>query len=213
MPPKIHTVTEYLTSGCGRCDKFETPECKVHRWREALEALRTLCLESGLTEEVKWSHPCYTHRGKNVAIVGAFNDFCTLAFFKGALLHDPAGLLETQGENGAGSRIFRVTHAGQIPPAAPTLRAYLQEAILLEETGARAPSRPVSDFAVPEELAEKFAADASYEAAFRALTPGRQKAYLLIFGQAKQAATRRARIEKFEAHVRAGKGPHDGYGS
>jgi uncharacterized protein YdeI (YjbR/CyaY-like superfamily) len=211
MPPKISTIEEYLTSGCGRCARFDTPSCKVHRWRAEIDALRAICLASGLTEEIKWSHPCYTHGGKNVAIIGAFNDFCTLAFFKGALLQDPAGLLEFQGENGGGSKTMKVTDIAQIHAAAPSLAAYLQEAILLETAGAKAPVRPVETFAVPEELTQKFADDPDYERAFQALTPGRRKAYLLLFGQAKQSATRAARIEKYAAHVMAGKGPHDDY--
>jgi uncharacterized protein YdeI (YjbR/CyaY-like superfamily) len=206
---KIASVNEYLERGCGRCQHFDSPACKVHRWGADLAALRQICLESGLTEDLKWSHPCYTHGGKNIALIGAFNDFCSLSFFKGALLADPAGLLTSAGENTQSARLVRITDGSQIAANEASLRALIAEAIAVEVSGRKVASKPVSEYAMPDELAQKFAAQPALRVAFEALTPGRQKAYLLHFAQPKQSATRTSRIEKVVERILAGKGLYD----
>ena len=211
MAVKIDSVETYFEKGCGRCKKFDTPECRVHRWDEALAAMRAICLESGMQEELKWAHPCYLHEGRNIVILGAFNEYCAINFMKGGLLKDPKKLLENNGENSQSSMMFRAQNAQQVLDCANDLKALIQEAIEVEKAGLKIAPKSVSEYEVPEELTQKFAQDSSLEIAFNALTPGRQKAYLLLFGQAKQSATRFSRIEKYEGAIRAGKGPHDDY--
>jgi uncharacterized protein YdeI (YjbR/CyaY-like superfamily) len=211
MSIKIESVDTYFQSGCGRCNKFDTPACRVHKWKSELAAMRTLCLEAGLQEELKWSHPCYTHQGKNIVILGAFNEYCSFNFIKGGLLKDEAGLLDNNGENSQSSKMLKATCIGDILDHQDLIKAYIAEAIAVEQSGQKVASKSVSEYAMPEELELKFKQDPAYHEAFQKLTPGRQKAYLLLFGQAKQAATRHARIEKYIPHVMAGKGPHDDY--
>jgi len=200
----------YLAEGCGRCPRGGTPDCKVHAWQEELRALRTIVLESGLTEERKWKIPCYTFQGANVAIVAAFNDNTILTFFKGTLLSDPAGILEKPGENSHVARVIRFTNVQQIADREATLRACLQEAIDVEKAGLKPPAERTSE-PIPEELEERLAAEPDFSVAWDALTPGRQRGYLLFFNGAKQSATRAARIEKHIPDILAGRGIHDDY--
>ena len=168
--------------------------------------MRELCLESGLKEELKWSQPVYTINGKNVVIIAVFKNYCALAFFKGVLMSDPHGILSFAGENSNSSKLFRIEKTDDLLNAVDILREYINEAIGLEKSGAKVESKPAQEQAVPEELIAQFAADSEFEKAFKSLTPGRQRAYLMHFNQAKQSATRNNRIEKYKEKIFAGKG-------
>jgi uncharacterized protein YdeI (YjbR/CyaY-like superfamily) len=199
-------IDNYLAQGCGRCALYATPACKVHSWKKELQVLRQLLLASGLKEELKWGVPCYTHKGKNVLIIAAFKDNFTLSFFKGALLKDKMKVLEKPGENSQAGRVIRFTDTKQIQKIEETLLAYIFEAMEIEEAGKKVISKPLSDYPMPAEFKAKLKAMPSLKKAFEALTPGRQKAYLLYFGEAKQSATREARIEKYMVKILSGKG-------
>ena len=203
---KIHAVNEYFSEGCGRCSRFQTPDCSTQIWREELTLLRSLILSSGLTEELKWAHPCYTDNGKNIAVMGAFRDCCVLSFFKGALLGDPAQILELPGENSQSGRVIRLRSVEQIRTHAEAIKACLQEAIEVERSAMEIEKLKIEDRPIPQELADKFEEMPALREAFRALTPGRQRFYLLQFSQPKQAKTREARIEKSIDNIMAGKG-------
>lgn len=199
----------FFTNGCGRCPLGGTPDCKVHAWTQPLMRLRHLLLDAGLTETLKWGVACYTHQGKNVVLLGAFKDACMISFLKGALLHDQERILELPGEHSNAGRIIRFRSAQEVAAVEVTLRAYIQEAIVIEEQGLKVPSKSVDQYPMPEELIEKFADISGLESAFRALTPGRQKGYLIFFSQPKQSATRHARILKCTAKIFEGKGLND----
>jgi len=209
MMKKPTDVQEYLKHGCGRCPLGDTPECKVHRWQEELGLLREIMLKSDLLEEIKWSVPCYTFEGKNIAIVAAFKEYCSLSFFKGAGLIDPDGILEKAGENSPSSRLVRFTSIGQIKKQRASLVALLHAAIDLERFGYKAPSVHPSQMDWPDELLDAFEQDSRLREAFGALTPGRQRGYLLFFAAAKQSKTRIDRIEKNRQRILSGLGMHD----
>ena len=209
MTKKPTDVQEYLKHGCGRCPLGDTPECKVHRWQEELGLLREIMLESDLLEEIKWSVPCYTFEGKNIAIVAAFKEYCSLSFFKGAGLIDPDGILEKAGESSPSSRLVRFTSIGQIKKQRASLVALLLAAIDLERFGYKAPSVHPSQMDWPDELLDAFERDSRLREAFGALTPGRQRGYLLFFAAAKQSKTRIDRIEKNRQRILSGLGLHD----
>nr|CAD6415908.1 hypothetical protein REQ54_01502 [Rhizobium sp. Q54] len=178
------------------------------RWRQELLALRRILLDCGLTETFKWSSPCYTIDGGNVALLWGFKDSATLGFFKGVLLKDPEGLLVAPGENSRSSRVLRFTELDEITSRDQVIREYVLEAAALEKAGARV-DLAKDDLAYPEELIAALEADPQLQAAFETLTPGRRRGYVLHFAQPKQAATRRARIDKSRARILAGKGMHD----
>jgi len=147
-------VNLYFTEGCMRCSKGATPECKVHRWTNELAALRSLVLSCGLEEECKWGVPCYTTKGKNVLIISAFKDYCSINFFQGALLKDEAGILSNVGPNAEVSKIFRVTDQTQIDENKDLLKAYIFEAIENEIAGRKVATK--KGFDLPPELVESF---------------------------------------------------------
>ncbi|MEY4910787.1 MAG: hypothetical protein RL761_450 [Pseudomonadota bacterium] len=197
----------YFTAGCGRCPKGGTPECKViSTWQAELAALRVLVLEAGLTEECKWGVPCYTGNGGNVVIIHSFKEYCALLFFKGALLKDAKGILIQQTENVQAARQLRFTDVREIVALKTTIKAYLQEAIAVEKAGLKVSMKATTEFAMPEEFQAKLSASPALKTAFEALTPGRQRAYLLHFAAAKQSKTREARIEKCTPQILNGKG-------
>ena len=196
----------YFTAGCGRCAKGGTPECKVNTWAAELAALRALVLEAGLTEECKWGVPCYTVNGGNVVIIHSFKEYCGLLFFKGALLKDARGILIQQTENVQAARQLRFTDVREVTALKSTIKAYLQEAIAVEKAGLKVSMKPTAEFAMPEEFQTKLDASPALKTAFEALTPGRQRAYLLHFAAAKQSKTREARIEKCTPQILNGKG-------
>jgi uncharacterized protein YdeI (YjbR/CyaY-like superfamily) len=179
------------------------------RWRAELERLRNVALECRLTEELKWRQPCYTFEGRNIVVLGGFKAYCALGFFKGALLADPAGILIAPGTNSQSGRQIRFTSVHQIDEMAPVLRAYLFEAIEVERAGLSVRLKRTEEFAVPEELRRKLDELPELRAAFDALTPGRQRGYLLHFSAPKQSATRMARIEKCMPRIFEGRGLHD----
>jgi uncharacterized protein YdeI (YjbR/CyaY-like superfamily) len=199
----------YFIEGCGRCSLGGTPECRVHKWDDELAALRGILLDSGLQEECKWGHPVYTYKNANVVLLGAFKENCTLSFFKGALLQDEAGVLQKPGENSQVSRMFRFTALKQIIDIESIIRSYIFEAIEIEKAGLKVQTKPVEEMNFPEELLAAFKQDKNFEKAFRALTPGRQRGYIMFIADAKQSKTREGRIAKYYDQVLAGKGMMD----
>lgn len=193
-----------------------TPNPKVDQyiqnarpWREALEKLRPLLLDSPLTEDFKWGVPCYTLQNRNVVLMHVFKEYCALLFVKGALLKDAGGILIQQTQNTQAGRQIRFTEADQIVELEPVLRAYIQEAIAVEQAGLKVNFKETAEFPMPEELRVKFEENPAFKAAFEGLTPGRQRAYLLYFSAPKQAKTRAARIEKWLPQILNGKGLND----
>lgn len=174
-------------------------------WREETASLRALLLDAGLTEELKWSKPCYSYQEKNVAIIQGFKEFCALMFFKGALLKDPKGILKRPGDNSQAARRAEFTRVEEIAARAPTLKTYIHEAIALEKAGRKVEFKKTRG-PLPEELRRKLDENRALRAAFAALTPGRQRGYFLHISGAKQAKTRAARAEKCVPQILAGKG-------
>jgi uncharacterized protein YdeI (YjbR/CyaY-like superfamily) len=205
LNPKIDA---YLSEGCGRCPLGNTPQCKVNKWTEELQILRQIVLDCGLTEELKWSVPCYTFQNSNIAIVAAFKDYAALSFFKGALLRDDNGLLIQQTENMQSARQIRFTNVQDIIELEPVLKAYVYEAIEVEKAGLKVESN-TNQAPIPDELHHLFEENPDFKAAFERLTVGRQRGYMLHFSQPKQAQTRVSRIEKCMARIFDGKGFND----
>lgn len=182
---------------------------KDTKWQEAFQLLRDIALESGLTEELKWGHPCYTLKGKNVFLMHGFKEYCALLFHKGVLLKDDHKLMIQQTENVQGGRQIRFTSTKEIVKLAPVLAQYMQEAILVEQSGKKVPMKKTAEFVMPAEFAKTLKDMPELKKAFQALTPGRQRGYLLHFAGAKQAKTREARIEKNLERILEGKGLDD----
>ncbi len=180
---------------------------QARKWPEEIVALRPILLGAGLTEEIKWGKPCYTHGGRNIVIVQEMNDFLALMFFKGALLEDPEGVLEDQGPNSRSARRICFTSVDEVTRLADTVRTYLEEAIDVEESGLQVAEVP--ELVLVEELQSRLSRDVAFRAAFESLTPGRQREYNLYFSDAKQAATREARVEKYGEKILRGKGLRD----
>lgn len=199
-------VDIYFADGCGRCKLGGTPQCKVRNWESELTFLRRVVLDCMLTEELKWSQPCYTFQNKNILIISAFKAYCAINFFKGALLCDAEKLLVAPGENSQSGRQLRFTSVQQIIDLEPIVRSYIYEAIEVEKAGLKVKTKTIEEYAIPEELQQKLNADIFYKQAFDALTPGRQRGYILYFSQAKQAKTRIDRIEKSLDKIIKGKG-------
>jgi len=207
---KITTsINTYLLHGCGRCKLAGSPDCKVVKWQAELMELREIALASKLTEEVKWGVPCYTYNGANVFLIHAFKDYCAILFMKGALLKDPKKILIRQTENVQGGRQIRFTNVKEIVRLKKVLSSYIQEAIELEKRGEKVVMKQTSEFKVPDEFTEITKKDPAFKKAFDALTPGRQRGYLLFFSQAKQSKTRIDRITKYRAQILKGKGLQD----
>lgn len=179
------------------------------RWREEMAALRAIALECGLTEELKWGKPAYTFDGSNVIILQPFKEYCAILFCKGVLLKDPKKILVQMGENTQAARQIRFTRAEEITSKKAVLKAYVLAAIEIEKSGQQVTYKKTSEFAVPPELKSRLDKDPYFKAAFAALTPGRQRGYLLHFSAAKQSQTREARIEKLRPKIFAGKGFND----
>ena len=182
---------------------------KSKNWKEELTKLRSIVLSCGLSEEVKWYQPCYSFNGTNLIILGSFKEFCTMSFFKGVLLKDEKKILEFPGENSQSAKIAKFTNVQEINSLESVLKDYINEMIALEKSGAKVTFKKIEEQKLPEELEEMFNQDKDFENAFKALTPGRQRAYLLHFSSAKQSATRIARIEKVKPQIFAGKGLND----
>jgi uncharacterized protein YdeI (YjbR/CyaY-like superfamily) len=186
---------------------------KVHgkekRWSEEFAALRQLCLASGLNEDLKWGQACYDLDGGNVVLIHGFKDYCALLFMKGALLKDPKGILVQQTKNVQGARQIRFSSLEDVKKQSAAVTAYLKEAIAVEKSGARVKMKSAAQFEVPEEFKRRLDDDPALAKAFHALTPGRQKGYLLHFAGAKMPATRTARVEKHAPRILKGLGIDD----
>lgn len=182
---------------------------KSEKWREELKLLRTIVLGCHLTEEFKWGVPCYTFEKNNVVLIHTFKEYCALLFVKGALLKDAEGILITQTERTQAGRQVRFTNVQEISEMEPTLKAYIFEAVEIEKAGLTVEFKKTSEFIIPEEFQAKLDELPSLKAAFEALTPGRQRAYLLHFSEPKQSKTRAARVEKHIQRILNGKGLHD----
>ena len=191
-------------------DKFLREE---ETWREEFTKLRSIILDCGLTEELKWGKPCYALDGTNIVLIHGFKEYCAILFTKGALLKDPKGILIQQTKNVQAARQVRFTNVGQIVMLASTLKAYIKEAIAAEKAGLKVTYKKTSEFAMPEEFKKQLAKNPALKTAFEALTPGRQRGYLLYFSGAKQSETREARIEKCIPLIFDGIGLQDEYQS
>jgi uncharacterized protein YdeI (YjbR/CyaY-like superfamily) len=186
---------------------------KVHgkekRWSAEFAALRQLCLASGLNEELKWGQACYDLHGGKIVLVHGFKDYCALLFMKGALLEDPKGILVQQTKNVQSARQIRFTSLADVTKQKTAVKAYITEAIAVEKSGAKVQKKAVADYEMPAEFLTRLDDDPELAEAFRELTPGRQKGYLLHFAGAKQSATRAARVEKHAPRILRGLGLDD----
>lgn len=206
------SVDNYFIEGCGRCPLGGSPACKVHTWTSELELLRELVLGCGLTEECKWGAPCYTFQHKNILMVSAFLDYCCISFFKGSLLKDDKNLLVKPGPNSQAARLFKFRNTNEIHKIKSDIKAYIFESIEVEKAGLTVTFKQNPE-PIPSELDAKFDEDPVLKNAFEALTPGRQRGYILHFSQPKQAKTRVSRIEKSAPMILSGIGLHDKYKS
>ncbi|MCF2219070.1 YdeI/OmpD-associated family protein [Chryseobacterium sp. PS-8] len=182
---------------------------KTGQWQAEFEKLRTIALKTELTEDLKWGCPCYTYEGKNIFLIHGFKEYCALLFFKGALMKDAENILIQQTENVQAARQIRFTNLQQIIDLEHVLNDYIFEAVEIEESGVRVEMKRTNEFSVPEEFAQKLNENPELQKAFEALTPGRQRAYLLYFSSAKQPKTRISRIEKYIPEILNGKGLND----
>ncbi|WP_017381736.1 YdeI/OmpD-associated family protein [Paenisporosarcina sp. TG-14] len=182
---------------------------KSKKWKEEYEKLRDIALDCELTEEFKWMHPCYTFDKKNIVLIHGFKEYCALLFHKGALLQDAHGILIQQTENVQAARQIRFTNVQEIVEMETILKAYIYEAIEVEKAGLEVNFKKNTEFIIPVELHSKFDEIHDLKTAFEALTPGRQRAYILYFNQPKQSKTRESRIEKYVQQILNGKGLKD----
>ncbi|MGV8025613.1 MAG: YdeI family protein [Anaerolineaceae bacterium] len=182
---------------------------KNKQWQEEFRKLRMIILDCPLTEELKWGVPCYTFEKRNVILMHGFKEYCALLFVKGALLNDPKGILVTQTENTQAARQIRFTNVREIEKMESTLKTYINEAIEVEKAGLKVNFKKTAEFMIPEEFQNEFDENPALKTAFHALTPGRQRAYLLYFSQPKQSRTRESRIEKCMQQILNGKGLND----
>lgn len=182
---------------------------RADKWADEYRILRAILRDTAMTEDFKWGWPCYTVAGKNVVLIHGFKDYCALLFHKGALLKDPNGILIQQTENVQSARQIRFTNVGDIRQLEPAIRACVAEAITVEQSGRKVAFKPVSEFTIPEEFQTRLNDMQELKTAFEALTPGRQRAYILHFSGAKQSVTRNARVEKAIPNILAGKGMDD----
>lgn len=182
---------------------------KAASWQAEYEKLRKVILDCPLTEELKWGVPCYTFEGKNIVLIHGFKKYCAILFVKGALLKDAENLLITQTENVQAARQIRFTSVKEIEKIEPTLKAYIIEAIAAEKAGLKVDLKKTAEFNFPEEFLTRLGEEPALQEAFEALTPGRQRAYLLYFSSPKLPQTREARVEKYVHKIIAGKGLDD----
>lgn len=182
---------------------------KAKKWREEIEQLRAIVLDCGLSEELKWGVPCYTFQKSNIVLIHVFKEYCALLFFKGVLLKDPKKILIQQTKNVQTARQIRFTSLTHIVKMKTILKAYIYEAIEVEKAGLKAPLKSTVQFTIPEEFQNKLTEIPGLKTAFKALTPGRQRAYLLYFSAPKQSKTRVSRVEKYIQQILKGKGLDD----
>ncbi len=182
---------------------------KAKKWKEELEKLRTIILDCQLKEELKWGVPCYTFEKSNIVLVHVFKEYCAILFIKGALLKDTKGILIQQTNNVQAARQIRFTNVRKIVEMEPILKAYIHEAIEAEKAGLKVNLKKIAEFAIPEEFQNKLDEIPALKTAFHALTPGRQRAYILYFSTPKQSKTRESRVEKCMQQIFNGKGLND----
>jgi uncharacterized protein YdeI (YjbR/CyaY-like superfamily) len=182
---------------------------KAKKWQKELEKLRTIILDCELTEELKWGKPCYTFQKSNLVVLLPLKEHCALLFCKGALLNDPNGILIRPTENTQAARQIRLTHVREIVEMETILKAYISQAIEVEKAGLKVNFKKITEFIIPEELQNKLDEIPALKTAFHALTPGRQRAYILYFSAAKQSKTRESRVEKCMPQILKGKGLDD----
>ena len=182
---------------------------KAKTWKEEIEQLREIVLDTQLTEVLKWGCPCYVFQKSNIVLIHVFKEYCALLFFKGALLKDPKKVLIQQTENVQSARQMRFTNLKEVVKMKATIKAYIYEAIEVEEAGLKVTLKKTAEYTVPEEFQIKLDKSAKLKKAFEALTPGRQRAYLFHFSQPKLSKTREARVEKYIPHILDGKGWDD----
>lgn len=182
---------------------------KVQKWQKEIKKLRTIVLDCGLTEELKWGCPCYAFQNSNIVLIHVFKEYCALLFFKGALLHDTNGILIQQTKNVQSARQIRFNNVKDIVEIESILKSYVHQAIEVEQSGMKVNYKKTSDFAIPEEFQKRLDKNRALKNAFDALTPGRQRAYLFYFDQAKQSKTRESRVKKYIPQILKGKGLDD----
>ncbi len=182
---------------------------KDSKWQKEYKKLRKIILDCGLTEELKWGCPCYTFEKKNIVLIHGFKEYCALLFFKGALLNNADGILIQQTKNVQSARQVRFTNLKEIVKIEKILKAYIYEAVEVERAGLKVKLKETKEFKIPEEFQKRLNENAALKKAFIALTPGRQRAYLFYFSQAKQSATREVRVEKYLHKILEGKGLDD----
>jgi uncharacterized protein YdeI (YjbR/CyaY-like superfamily) len=182
---------------------------KDTKWQKEYEKLRTIILDCGLIEELKWGCPCYTFENTNIVLIHGFKEYCALLFFKGALLNDPNGILIQQTKNVQSARQIRFTNVQEIVKMEKILKAYVYEAIEVERAGLKVKLKKTSEYKIPEEFQKQLDKKQALKKAFEALSPGRQRAYIFYFSQAKQSKTREERVEKYIKKILSGKGLDD----
>jgi uncharacterized protein YdeI (YjbR/CyaY-like superfamily) len=182
---------------------------KAKKWKEEIELLRTIILDCHLKEELKWGCPCYTYEGNNIVLIHTFKDYCALLFFKGSIMKDPKKILIQQTENVQAARQVRFTGLKEVEKLKAALKAYVFEAIRVEESGEKVPMKKTTEFKMPDEFRSALSKNAALKKAFESLTPGRQRGYLLYFSSAKQEKTRLERIKKYTPVILKGKGLED----
>ena len=182
---------------------------KARKWQDETQKLRMIILDCQLTEELKWGKPCYSFRNSKIAIIQGFKDYCALGFFKGSLLNDTSGILIKPGENSQAMRQVRFTNIREIIAIEPILKTYIYEAIEVEKAGLKINLKKTDDFMIPDEFQNKLDEIPSLNTAFSALTPGRQRAYIIYFTAPRQSKTRESRVEKYIPQILKGKGLND----
>lgn len=198
------SVESYLAEGCGRCEHYQTPQCKVHLWTEELLALREILRSTSLDETMKWGSPCYTFDGKNVAMMGSFRDYCSISFFKGVLLEDPEGVLEAPGPNSRHARLLKFRSLEDVERLASQALNFLNQALEIQKKGLKVDAAEAEP--LPDELEARLLSEDGLWEAYEALTPGRQRSFILHVSGAKNPETRVRRAEKCVPKIWAGKG-------
>lgn len=182
---------------------------RAKKWQQEFELLRSIVLDCELTEELKWGVPCYTHDATNVVLIHGFKDYCALLFFKGALINNTDGILIQQTKNVQAGRQIRFSSLKEISSKRRVIKSYINQAIEIEKAGLKVNLKKTNEFSIPDEFQKKLKERPALKTAFKSLTPGRQRAYILYFSAAKQSKTREARIEKYSPQILNGKGLHD----
>jgi len=201
-------VNKYLVDGCMRCKFGGSPNCKVNHWSKELEALRKIVIKSVLDEELKWGMPCYTLNNKNILMISAFKEYACISFFKGVLLKDKEKLLTAHGESSQSVRMIKFTNSKQIIQQSSIIKAYIEEAIEIENSGKKVEFKKNPE-PIPEELIVELNKDLKFKKAFHELTPGRQRGYIIYFSQPKNTQSKLNRIEKCRENILKGIGLND----